>query len=616
MDRTGLRSDWLHDAKWGVFMHFLAAPASSSQGEEIDAVAWNRRVDAFDVKGVTRQLLDTKAKYVVLTIGQNSGHYCSPNATYDRIVGISPSKCSRRDLVAELADALEPHGVRLMAYLPAGAPEYAPRAVERLEWKKGGRCAEFQRKWEAVIREWSLRWGRKVAGWWFDGCYFNDEMYRHSDEPNFTSFAAAIRAGNPDAAIAWNPGVKYPPFTVDSEEDYTAGEINEPRDVDSPGRWDKQALFHILTFLGKSWGQLPLRFTADEAAAHTLAFTIHGGVFTWDVPLTYEGLIDQGALDILKRVGDAVDATRGRPDLPSPAVPRTAVTFLESPSVGSQGPQTGRALVTLRNPWGGAIRGQVGCAIEPASAGRIDGQENLAYELGPGAETSSEFHFTIDGSTLAETQPRLVLRKDGCARQLNYPLPRRERITLTRLSELPPLDGLAQALGAAPIKTVCNDQGRALADIRLAAANGHLAISCQVSDQIMRQTDNIWDGSCIEVFGIAAPGDSIKQLFLVPTADGAPAKAFRIVRSQGGAKTETVPAHEMSFATRPTASGYQSAALIPLAWWLERPTAPDVFFLEMVVNTGLDAGMFSRASLFGSSNAPNYTNGYARMESR
>ena len=43
------------------------------------------------------------------------------------------------------------------------------------------------------------RWGQKVWGWWFDGCYFADAMYRHPDAPNFASFAAAAKAGNPDA---------------------------------------------------------------------------------------------------------------------------------------------------------------------------------------------------------------------------------------------------------------------------------------------------------------------------------------------------------------------------------------------------------------------------------
>ena len=40
----------------------------------------------------------------------------------------------------------------------------------------GGRLAQFQRNWEAICRDWSQRWGRRVSGWWIDGCYFADEI--------------------------------------------------------------------------------------------------------------------------------------------------------------------------------------------------------------------------------------------------------------------------------------------------------------------------------------------------------------------------------------------------------------------------------------------------------
>lgn len=77
-----------------------------------------------------------------------------------------------------------------------------------------------------MIREWSLRWGTWVDGWWFDGCYWPDATYRHAEAPNFASFAAAARAGNPQLVVAFNPGVK---IEAQSEhEDYTAGEIDDP----------------------------------------------------------------------------------------------------------------------------------------------------------------------------------------------------------------------------------------------------------------------------------------------------------------------------------------------------------------------------------------------------
>ncbi|MFZ2653643.1 MAG: alpha-L-fucosidase [Victivallales bacterium] len=605
------RTDWFHEAKFGVFMHFLAAPASSSQGAETDADAWNRRVDSFDVKGVTKQLLETRAKYFVLTLGQNSGHFCVPNKTYDQLTGIRPSKCARRDLVSELHDALAPHGIRLMVYLPAGAPEHEPMAVEKFGWTKGGRCAEFQQKWESVIREWSLRWGKKVSGWWFDGCYYNDEMYQHADEPNFKSFAAAARAGNPDSLVGWNPGVEYPPYTVDDNEDYTAGEVNEPQEVDAPGRWDKQAQFHILTYLGKSWGQLPIRFTAAEAIENTLAFTNYGGVVTWDVPLTFEGLINPEAFAILKEIGKAVGATRGRPDREPPKVVRPSIVFLKVPSFDGAEKSDGRLRVTLKNHWNERIRGEVELSVEPASFARIEGAKRIVYDLEPGAETKTEHVFTLGENASADTAARVVLTRSGDERKLSYRLPKRERVAVPRLTGLPSLTELADAMKAVPSRMIITEQGRGLADVKLAIADGHLAIFCRVGDQIMRQAPGIWDGSCLELFGIAEPGDQINQLFFIPATANLPSKALKLIPAEHHSKIKIVPAPELKFTSWPVAGGYTSAALIPLAWWLKRATPPDHFLFEIIVNTGVDMNSFGRAAMFGNINASIQSEGYA-----
>jgi alpha-L-fucosidase len=294
----------------------------------------NRQVDAFDVAGFTDQLASTGAKYLLFTIGQNSGHYCSPNATYDRIVRITPSKCSRRDLVADLAKALSARNIRLMVYLPSGAPASDPEARRKLGWRwgkpggwqlpgepVGGRLAEFQRNWEAVIREWSLRWGNGVSGWWVDGCYFADQMYRFDDEPNFASFARAMKAGNPQALVAFNPGVKVPVIGYTKYDDYTAGEVNLPqlsKAVDAcSGRWleceGRKIQFHILTFLGKSWcrGDRP-QLPDEQIVAFTRRLAAKGGVMTFDVPIQKSGLIAQPFVEQLRAVGASFAGKAGR----------------------------------------------------------------------------------------------------------------------------------------------------------------------------------------------------------------------------------------------------------------------------------------------------------------
>src|SRR5262249_39592959 len=148
---------------------------------------------------------------------------------YDRFVGIHPSKCSRRDLVADLFEPLHKRHIKLMVYLPAGAPHGDAVATKALQYESGPhRNREFQLKWEQVIREWSTRWGTNVVGWWFDGCYWPNAMYRSAEPPNFASFANAARAGNPNSIVAFNPGVVDRILSVTPFEDYSAGEINDP----------------------------------------------------------------------------------------------------------------------------------------------------------------------------------------------------------------------------------------------------------------------------------------------------------------------------------------------------------------------------------------------------
>lgn len=304
------KTDWFMNAKWGVFTHYLNSPQDTPEN-------WNKRVDAFDVKKLAEQLAEIKAGYYFITIGQNSGFYCSPNSVYDRVTGFTPSKCSKRDLISDLSDALAAKNIRLMVYLPNNAPACDPVAVEKFKWKwgfkvpfdewcnetTGERLAEFQLMWEEVVREWSARWGKKIWGWWIDGCYFSDDMYRFPDAPNFQSFAAALKAGNPDSLIAFNPGVQTPVITQTEYEDYTAGEISKEFPV-CPGRWVEHAQYHILSYLGNWWGGRELRFLKEFVAGYTMDVNSKGGVVTWDAPVTYNGELEPQFFEQLKYLRD------------------------------------------------------------------------------------------------------------------------------------------------------------------------------------------------------------------------------------------------------------------------------------------------------------------------
>lgn len=313
-DPAADRAAWMRAGQWGVMSHYLADWRARADRQPASVPHWNDLIDHFQVDALAAQLASVGAHWFQISIGQNSGYYLSPNATYDRITGIVPSKCSHRDLVADLAAALGRRGIKLMVYLPSGAPGGDRQAVAALQYHRGPNPnRDFQRNWEAVIREWSLRWGPKVVGWWFDGCYWPSTMYRSPEPPNFASFAAAARAGNPASVVAFNPGVVYRTISITPYEDYTAGEI------DVPDRWTPKRDFggridgdqvHVLTYLGKTWGMGAPRFTTAEAIEFTNRVLDHQGAITWDTPIQKDGTYAPEFLAQLKAIGEAVQTRK------------------------------------------------------------------------------------------------------------------------------------------------------------------------------------------------------------------------------------------------------------------------------------------------------------------
>ena len=305
------RAAWMPAARWGVMNHYLADWIARTTHEPMTIERWNSLVDHFDVEALADQLKSVGAGYYQISIGQNSGYYLSPNATYDRLTGIQPSKCSRRDLVADLYEALHKRGIRLMVYLPSGAPGGDAAARKALEWEPGPhRNREFQTKWEAVIREWSTRWGSKVSGWWFDGCYWPNAMYRSDDAPNFATFAAAARAGNSESAIAFNPGVFHRILSMTPHQDFIAGEIDDPALIEikrQTGNLIDGARIQVLSHLGAQWGMGEPRFTTEQIAEWTRKLVKAGGAFTWDVPVQPGGTMSAEFMEQLSALGKAIN---------------------------------------------------------------------------------------------------------------------------------------------------------------------------------------------------------------------------------------------------------------------------------------------------------------------
>jgi hypothetical protein len=314
------RAAWLQDAKWGVMIHYQ--PEWLAEQNQLDPITtteqWNELVDNFDCEGLAKQLADAGAGYLIMTVRHGPPFFISPNSTYDRYTGQVPSRCSNRDLIADLSDALKPYGIRLIAYMLGQAPcmneeEIKGFGVRSDDYYRAGpfeRNAEALLRWQEVFREYSMRWGDKVSGWWIDACYRPNTMYRQPDIPNFASMAAAARAGNPESIVTFNPG-RFPRImSITPYEDYTAGEINDLDLISFRFHYDgmidgKQ--IHILSFLGSFWGQGEPRFTDEEVVKHSLKVREVGGAITWDCPVYPSGLIKEPFMKQLSVLGKAVN---------------------------------------------------------------------------------------------------------------------------------------------------------------------------------------------------------------------------------------------------------------------------------------------------------------------
>ena len=300
------RTEGLRSKGFGVFFHYLSglqnnAETVNSLGKE---TGWDECVDEFDVERFANQVAETGAGYVFFTMMQQDKYLCAPNATFDRLTGYKPGEaCSKRDLVMEIADALEARGIDLYLYWTGDGPTKDPQAFAGLQGAMPV-TKEYMKNWSDVAAEYGERYGTKVKGWWIDGSY---SWIGHGDE-TFAILAKGLRAGNPDRILAFNPGVDPKVMAYTDFDDFTAGEQNSFESLPETGRFLKGAQWHILTFLGENWGQPGVKLSKKELAQYVGTVDRLGGVVTVEIILYRDGGLDRSQLETVKAVRPYLDA--------------------------------------------------------------------------------------------------------------------------------------------------------------------------------------------------------------------------------------------------------------------------------------------------------------------
>ncbi|HEO70184.1 MAG TPA: hypothetical protein ENN80_02910, partial [Candidatus Hydrogenedentes bacterium] len=273
------RTDWFHEAGYGVFVHYLSGLQNNAEqlhslGRE---TSWDACVAEFDTGAFAAAMNEVGAGYVIFTVLQRRRTMIAPNATFDRIAGYQPGEaCATRDLIEDLYQALARYEIPLMLYFTGDGPIDDPQAREAFNWTDPIN-ANYVERWTSVAREYGERYGTKIAGWWVDGCY----PWLGYDDQSLAVFAEALRAGHPNRIVAFNRGVdpKVMPYTP--HEDYTCGEQNRFVDM-PPSRFIAGEQWHILSYLGDRWGAPGCTYSKLDLRDYVFEVHRRGGVVSID----------------------------------------------------------------------------------------------------------------------------------------------------------------------------------------------------------------------------------------------------------------------------------------------------------------------------------------------
>ncbi|NLL82616.1 MAG: hypothetical protein GX230_00040 [Lentisphaerae bacterium] len=265
--------------------------------------------------------------------------------------------------------------------------------------------------------------------------------------------------------------------------------------------------------------------------------------------------------------------------------------------------------LTLTNTTNRTLSDIVTLTATPPEAATISADGTLSYTLLPGQTISRTFSVTPT-STTPGTPIHLVVPRSPQGQVAATPSPRLpfshrpiQNIGACHLANL------TSKLTTTRSYTARNGDNQ-VAQVYLALANDHLAITATVVEPQIRQTPSVWKGSDIEIFGSLPGGntDDIGQIFLVPGTADLPPKALRKIGP------DITAAPEIKITSSTTANGYQLTALVPLDH-LKLQTHSGQLAIEVQISSLIN-GKQSYTTLFGSVRAYLDTSRYGLFQTQ
>jgi len=313
-EAAAMRSDtaWMRHAKYGLQFHWtsMSAPRHGPRKSYIEATR------DFPAKAFAKMVGSMGAGYVIITTSHGQHYFPAPIKAIDRVL---PGRTSERDLIADWIDALGAEGIRLILYYHCGHGDW--RNPDGW-WQHTGYDPKnpkpFLDNWTAIVSEVGNRYGKGLAGWFFD-----DACVYYPLNPDFRRLTAAAKAGNPERVVCYNPWVL--PRSTDFQ-DYLCGEgydflklwDNLPADgtgIYSSGPYaGLQA--HTNFILERDWPHSrldteisPPRYPRDQFVSDMRAAIAHGIVPSVNLEIYQEGEVGPASLEYMRAVRAAIKPT-------------------------------------------------------------------------------------------------------------------------------------------------------------------------------------------------------------------------------------------------------------------------------------------------------------------
>jgi hypothetical protein len=294
--------DWLKEAGYGLMFHWT----SQSVQPNGTIKKFEDAVNEFDVEQFANMVNETGAGYVVFTIGHAESYCPAPIKSWEKV---HSGHTTQRDLIEEIANALNSNGIQLICYINGPLGFNLPVKTEPSPEDKRAFVYNFKN----MLTEMGNRYENKIAGYWFDSWY---QIFERFPEVPFEEFNKAAKTGNKDRIICLNSWI-YP--TVTPWQDYWAGEVVNPIDLPENGYMKDgpvtdlpyQALLIMEPYWVQKKAEMPEpHFNSEKLGKYIQECMNNGGAVTVNLGIYQDGTVGEKALQVMREVKDILRMNR------------------------------------------------------------------------------------------------------------------------------------------------------------------------------------------------------------------------------------------------------------------------------------------------------------------